>query len=636
MAQTYTEIFEGGWGLGIIEAKPFFIDLDNDGLLDLILGRYDGYLKHYEQESAGSTDFILISNRFNAINVGSFSAPSFTDLDNDGLLDLVIGEQHGVLTHYEQNETGKIEFTLITENFNGIDVGGKSTPVFTDLDNDGLRDLIVGKQDGGLNHYKQDAAGSTSFTLQTENLSAIDIGKWSAPTIVDLDNDGLLDLLIGENVGNVNHYKQSSAGSSDFTLITEDFNSIYGDYHSACFLIDLDNDNLLDLILGDSPGFLYHYKQSGMNSLTFNYRTDRFITGEINVGSNSDPCITDLDQDGLLDLFIGEYDGNINHYEQSAPGSSHFTKIAQSFNYIEAGIYSTPFFIDIDNNGLLDLIVGENGGTLDHYEQDAVGSSKFSLIMKKFNGIDVGALSKPFIIDLDNNDLLDLIIGEEYGSLFHYEQNTAGSTEFTLITDSLSGINVGEWAAPSFTDLDNDGLLDLIVGEYEGNINHFEQDAVNSRTFTLVTENFNNIQVENYSKPVFADVNSDGLDDMFVGKFDGGVHYYQRIDETKIDDDPERRLYIEQFKLFSNYPNPFNASTTIHYDISQTDRVNISIYNTAGQRIQVLVDEIQQSGSHSVRWNSTDEYSRPLTSGLYFCRMQAGGYRHSVKLMLIR
>ena len=87
--------------------------------------------------------------------MGDASAPAFADLDGDGRLDLLVGKNDGTLSHYEQTAANAITFALVTTTFNTLDVGFYSTPAFTDLDGDGLLDMLVGKQDGFLSHYEQ-------------------------------------------------------------------------------------------------------------------------------------------------------------------------------------------------------------------------------------------------------------------------------------------------------------------------------------------------------------------------------------------------------------------------------------------------------------------------------------------------
>ena len=73
--QTYTEIFEGGWGNGMTFSVPTFTDFNSDGKMDLIVGNQGGKLKHYEQDAIGSSTFTLISDSFNGIDVGEFATP---------------------------------------------------------------------------------------------------------------------------------------------------------------------------------------------------------------------------------------------------------------------------------------------------------------------------------------------------------------------------------------------------------------------------------------------------------------------------------------------------------------------------------------------------------------------------------
>jgi len=95
-------------------------------------------------------------------------------------------------------------------------------------------------------------------------------------------------------------------------------------------------------------------------------------------------------------------------------------------------------------------------------------------------------------------------------------------------------------------------------------------------------------------------------------------------------------LLPEVFALHQNYPNPFNPVTTIRYDVPEQSHVRMEIYNVLGQKVAVVVNGIQDPGFHAVRWNGTNMYGNPLSSGMYFYHIQAGDFRSIKKLILVK
>lgn len=89
-------------------------------------------------------------------------------------------------------------------------------------------------------------------------------------------------------------------------------------------------------------------------------------------------------------------------------------------------------------------------------------------------------------------------------------------------------------------------------------------------------------------------------------------------------------------KLNQNYPNPFNPTTTIEYSLSSRSHVMISIYNLLGQHVRTLVDEEKRLGSYSVIWDALNSAGRPVSSGIFLYRFQAGNYVESKKMTLLK
>ena len=101
--------------------------------------------------------------------------------------------------------------------------------------------------------------------------------------------------------------------------------------------------------------------------------------------------------------------------------------------------------------------------------------------------------------------------------------------------------------------------------------------------------------------------------------------------------DPETETETAlSFKLYSNYPNPFNPSTTIHFQIPVNEQVNVSIYNILGQQVRTLIDQSLQKGDHQIVWDGTNEAGITVESGVYFCRVEAGAFKQSQKMVLLK
>jgi hypothetical protein len=92
----------------------------------------------------------------------------------------------------------------------------------------------------------------------------------------------------------------------------------------------------------------------------------------------------------------------------------------------------------------------------------------------------------------------------------------------------------------------------------------------------------------------------------------------------------------KEYALLQNHPNPFNASTEIHYQIPKVGYLTLKIFNNLGQQVRTLVDANQQAGGYSVHWDGRDADGREVASGLYFCRLRVGEFGKTIKMMLVR
>ncbi len=90
------------------------------------------------------------------------------------------------------------------------------------------------------------------------------------------------------------------------------------------------------------------------------------------------------------------------------------------------------------------------------------------------------------------------------------------------------------------------------------------------------------------------------------------------------------------FALLQNYPNPFNPETKITYQLPAKSQVQIAIYNLSGHLIKTLADESKDAGNYSLVWDGRDQLARSLPSGFYFCRMTAGSFRATIRMLYLK
>ena len=130
------------------------------------------------------------------------------------------------------------------------------------------------------------------------------------------------------------------------------------------------------------------------------------------------------------------------------------------------------------------------------------------------------------------------------------------------------------------------------------------------------------------------DLTNDGGGILAIDNGQFGFLRLSNIQNTLIND--YRHDSPTSCRLYNNYPNPFNPKTILKYDLPQNSFVEVIVYDMQGKMVNNLVNTNQISGFKSVQWNATNNYGQPVSAGVYLYSIEAGGFRQTKKMILLK
>jgi hypothetical protein len=244
---------------------------------------------------------------------------------------------------------------------------------------------------------------------------------------------------------------------------------------------------------------------------------------------------------------------------------------------------SLPTAADMDNDGDVDLLVGEAYGSLTYFENTGTPTapSFAAPVQSPFGLTATYLIAAPTCADIDNDGDMDVLVGEYYGNLQFFENTgTASAPAFAAPVQNPFGLTSAYMLAfPAFGDLDLDGDLDLLVGEYYGNNLYFENTGTESNpTFANPVSNpFGLVAVNQISCPTMGDLDNDGDLDVLVNEYYENTMYFKNTEINASIADLESKTAI--------YPNPFTTEITIE---SELNIERVDIYSIAGQLVKTI------------------------------------------------
>jgi hypothetical protein len=689
-----------------------FVDYDNDGDQDLYVTNWgENVMFRNQLTETGNATFVDETDVTGLRDAGRGVTTAWGDFDQDGFLDVYITKHWVCMPDiieaddrlYRNNGDGT--FSDVTGYLcpGGVTpcvfIGGYGfCPAWLDYDNDGdpdlylVNDIVMGGYHNVM--WRNDGPDGSGGWIFTEASDATGTGKavnGMGLGVGDINNDGWLDIAFSnigpntllKNLGNGTFLEiTASAGVLREHVPSGDQSVTWG----TCFF-DYDNDGYQDLfyvaglIGGDvapQPDALFH-----------NNGNETFTDVSVEAGVD-DPLrgrsasMADFDQDGFVDLFVGNFGRPPSFYHNASASlgnTNHWLTVTvegtvSNRDGIGARIIATtPDAMTLHR----EITSGPTHGGGDHRAgYFGLGANTTAHVVVKWpTGLveDFGDIAANQAVHLVENSTtpafeMHVEVGGKVnfttgdGKLFLADRAyTAGSfgyvgasrrffnveisgtaddtiyqtmryskTSFSYLFD---GIPSGEYDVTMYFMEPNHtsaGLRifdvvvegDLLLDDFDIFAESGGKNVAMSRIFPVVVTD-GQLTTEFYATP--------GLGQAIVCGFSIVSSAASRSEDKQVATVQEKPTTTG---LLNNYPNPFNPSTTIRYTVGQEARVSLKIFNTLGQEIASLVDDIQQPGDKNVVWNGRSSSGFAVPSGVYFVSLRAGDIVQSKRILLVK
>ncbi|HNP94400.1 MAG TPA: T9SS type A sorting domain-containing protein [Cyclobacteriaceae bacterium] len=656
------------WAGGLNSTQINTMDLDRDGDKDLVifdrasnkvstfLNSSGQYLYHPEYEAL----FPKAITRWMLIR----------DYNCDGLEDLFTANNNGISVFKNTTTAGgelsweKLKFfappaptappgtpgifteILLTQGFSKTNIfpGTNDIPNITDMDGDGDLDIVNMR-------FVNPFAAEFHQNMSMENYGTCDSLEYvrTSSRWGDWEECGCGEFGFGEscvvNGGRTNHNVGKSLLAIDATgdgnkdllfseedcpflfLLENDGTTSNPDFNSAApfpqftpaimpafpaaFYEDVNFDGKPDLVVSPAvyartglnnpfTNSVWLYRNTGSTAApSFAFEKNNFLQDEmIEVGDYAYPAFVDFDGDGDQDMFIGNYGnqqfiGVITFFENvGTPSSPSFKKVTDDFLGLSALTqYSMkPQFIDINSDGKMDLaftladptrfvsnlyyVPGNSSGTLDFSGQQVI-----------YSGFNMAPNENLLLEDIDQDGRVDLLLGDATGALQYFRNTGNGSTlaftledpEFMGIGQSITRTNLNT----SVADLDNDGFADLIVGDQSGNITVYgdfrgtrsSPQPISNIIFDPFTDSYINRNLGARIKPVAVNLFNSDKPALAVGTVTGGMIILKNDGGQALPDEPEIVIY----------PNPLPREEKLN--VKADRNVLMQVFTVMGQKL---------------------------------------------------
>ena len=595
------------------------------------------------------TDYLGFNSN---LYVSSIDIPAYVDVDGDGDIDVLTYHIGGQRIEYHKN--------LSMETY------GHADSLIFELKNECWGQFSEGQFSNTitLNSTVGPCGGGSSITDPEKTL------RHSGSTILalDLTDNGVMDLVLGDvEASNLTMLiNGGTAPNQNSSMVSYDPNfpsnttPVDLEVFPASFYLDIDHDGVKDLVVssnasGGSENLngIWFYKNLGTNTLpNFSYVKNDLFQGEmIENGKGSIPLLVDVNNDGLKDIILAstfryksplDKVSKIQYFQNTGTATQpEFTFVSDDWLGLSSegfGLRMAPTFGDLNDNGLPDMILGASNGAVHYFEKTGNGANDYTLTQTNMldvegNPISVQNDAAPELFDLDNDGLLDLIIGQRFGGI-HYYKNVGTETNpaFELITNQLGAVDVGTqqnpqgYAIPRF--VRSNDTTHLFVGARSGTIFYYQDiddNLADGDEFELFSDNYAGIKTGTLSAPFITQIRGNDSFDLFVGGDLGGLWNYTADPASEPSDVSVNELGLTDFQ-WTVYPNP-SETGEFKVKVEGNDSYKMEITDLLGRKVYTKASF----------WNNTIVDLKNQKNGVYLMRLVSKDNRTiAVKRVIIK
>jgi hypothetical protein len=541
----------------------------------------------YSAEAGATTSPPMQPGWPNVLPEESSNSPAVGDIDGDGDLEVIVGNDLLYAWHHDGRE--------VRDGDNNLATWG----VFSDQGVDFVGPAALARLDQtpGLEIV---AATLTSKQVFCFDYTGAVLPGWPKSTsyevragvvVGDLDGDHQLEIVAIDQdaIMYAWHRDGQEVRDGDGNPATDGVFYRFPDrqwwHYQMPAMCDIDNDGADEIIVGTQDSTLYVLNGDGSDVPGWPVALGDFAGGGVAVG--------DIDDDGDLEIVCTvKNTSNIRAY--SHDGIQLWSKFAHMILFFNP----SPALGDLTGDGKLEVVYPASNGMLEVRRYNGTNLPGFPIPYSATSYTE----SSPILADVSGDGITDIIVGDETKLIQAFDN--AGNL--------LDGFPLSSQAAfrgtPAAVDLDQDGDLELVAVSYDRTVYAWDFD-----------------QPYDPDACPWPEFKANPHRNSYVG--------YMMPTAVAKEEAPVPRARLEQ-----NIPNPFNPVTTIVFYVPQgaPQKTTLTVYDVTGAKVKTLTDRMLSSGRHEVRWNGTNDGGNRVGTGVYFYRLHMPGFSDTKKMVLLK